>query len=72
MRLRLKKLTNDIDEDVVLTELTKLFNVSKGSLGSPPKDQKVLESIYKDGEFRAKNKIPPSFEDILEAQKKKK
>jgi len=69
--IKAKKLTNDIDEDVVLTELTKLFNVSKGSLGSPPKDQKVLESIYKDGEFRAKNKIPPSFEDILEAQKKK-
>lgn len=69
--IKAKKLTNDIDEDVVLTELTKFFSVNKGSLGSPPKDQKVLESIYKDGEFRAKNKIPPSFEDILEAQKKK-
>ncbi|MBH0066041.1 PIN-like domain-containing protein [Psychrobacter sp. SZ93C1] len=69
--IKAKKLTNDIDEDVVLTELTKLFSANKGSLGSPPKDQKVLETIYKDGEFRAKNKIPPSFEDILEAQKKK-
>ena len=69
--IKSKKLTNDIDEDVVLTELTKLFSISKGSLGSPPKDQKVLEDIYKDGEFRAKNKIPPSFEDILKAQKNK-
>jgi|26BtaG_2_1085354.scaffolds.fasta_scaffold12154_2 predicted nucleic acid-binding protein len=69
--IKAKKLTNDIEEDVVLTELTKLFSVSKGSLGSPPKDQKVLENIYKDGEFRAKNKIPPSFKDILEAQKNK-
>ena len=69
--IKAKKLTNDIDEDVVLTELTKLFSINKGSLGSPPKDQKVLENIYKDGEFRAKNKIPPSFEDILDAQKKK-
>ena len=56
--IKAKKLTNDIDQDVVLTELTTLFSVSKGSLGSPPKDQKVLEDIYKDGEFRAKNKIP--------------
>lgn len=69
--IKAKKLTNDIDQDVVLTELTTLFSVSKGSLGSPPKDQKVLEDIYKDGEFRAKNKIPPSFEDILKAQKNK-
>lgn len=69
--IKAKKLTNDIDQDVVLTELTKLFSVTKGSLGSPPKDQKVLEDIYKDGEFRAKNKIPPSFEDILNAQKNK-
>lgn len=69
--IKAKKLSNDIDEDVVLTELTKLFSIKKGSLGSPPKDQKALENIYKDGEFRAKNKIPPSFEDILEAQKNK-
>lgn len=69
--IKSKKLTNNIDEDAILTELTKLFSVSKGNLGSPPKDQKVLEDIYKDGEFRAKNKIPPSFEDILEAQKNK-
>lgn len=69
--IKAKKLTNDIDEDVVLTELSELFNTSKGSLGLPPKDQKVLEEIYKDGEFRAKNKIPPSYEDILEAQKNK-
>ncbi|WP_198333191.1 PIN-like domain-containing protein [Psychrobacter aquimaris] len=70
-QIKAKKLSNDIDEDVILTELTKLFSIKKGSLGLPPKDQKVLEDIYKDGEFRAKNKIPPSFEDILEAQKNK-
>lgn len=69
--IKSKKLTNDVDEDVILTELSKLFSMSRGSLGSPPKDQKVLEEIYKDGEFRAKNKIPPSFEDILAAQKNK-
>lgn len=69
--IKAKKLTNDVDEDVILTELTKLFSTSKGSLGASPKNQKVLEEIYKDGEFRAKNKIPPSFEDIIEAQKSK-
>ena len=69
--IKAKKLTNDVDEDVVLTELSELFSIDKGSLGVPPKDQKILEEIYKDGEFRAKNKIPPSFEDIIEAQKNK-
>ncbi len=69
--IKAKKLTNDVDDDVVLTELTELFSTAKGSLGTPPKDQNFLEEIYRDGEFRAKNKIPPSFEDIIEAQKNK-
>ncbi len=51
--IKSKKLTNDIDEDIILNELSGLFNIDKGSLGSAPKDQKVLEDIYKDGEFRA-------------------
>ena len=66
-----KNLTNDTDEDETLNEISSLFSVVKGSLGTPPKDQKILDEIYKDGDFRADNKIPPSFEDIIEAKKNK-
>lgn len=66
-----KNLTNDTDEDETLNEISSLFSIVKGSLGTPPKDQKILDEIYKDGDFRADNKIPPSFEDIIEAKKNK-
>lgn len=66
-----KNLTNNANEDEILNKISSLFNTTKSSLGSPPESQKVLDAIYKDGEFRAVNKIPPSYKDIEQANKNK-
>lgn len=66
-----KNLTNNEDEDEILNKISSLFNTAKNSLGLPPESQKVLDAIYKDGDFRAINKIPPSFKDIEQTNKNK-
>ena len=41
-------------------EIDELFN---NKVGSPPESQQYLDGIYKEGEERYKNEIPPGFRD---------
>jgi len=66
-----KKFLNELDDlekkhqdltgfDPLREKVEKLFN---DRVGSPPADQKIIDEINKDGEYRLRFKIPPGFED---------
>lgn len=68
-KIEQKKLSNCMDDDEILIKVTKLFEDKVGDL---PENQKWLDDIFKEGDERAKNNIPPSFKDITKAKKDEK
>ncbi len=46
--------------------LKKIENFFDGKIGKPPSDQKEIDSLFKQGEVRYENKIPPGFSDKKE------
>lgn len=61
-----KKLSNSSDEDEIFKKVSELF---EDKVGKKPENQEWLNKVFKDGDERAKNDIPPSFKDITEAKK---
>jgi len=59
VELSIKKYCDYLKEDPIYDELTNLFEGKISEKYSPEK----LEEIYKDGESRYKQKIPPGYED---------
>lgn len=51
--------------DVIRDKLNDLFN---GKVGDKPADQTWLNDLYKEGEERYKNKVPPGFKDSDKAK----
>ncbi|MFM5550372.1 PIN-like domain-containing protein [Aeromonas veronii] len=45
----------------------KLIEITEGKVGEKPENQDWLDKIYKEGEERYKNKIPPGFKDSAKA-----
>lgn len=43
--------------------LNRIHAMTADKIGAPPEDQAWLDKLYKDGEFRYSNKIPPGFRD---------
>ena len=68
-KIEQKKLSNCMDDDEILIKVTKLFEDKVGDL---PENQEWLDDIFKEGDERAKNNIPPSFKDITKAKKDEK
>ncbi len=54
-------------DDEIRNRIDALF---EGKVGSPPKNQKEVDDISKDGESRYKNNIPPGFKDSSKDDKK--
>ena len=48
--------------------LEQIDAITKGQVGPRPKDQAWLDQIYKEGEDRYTNKIPPGFRDAVKAK----
>ncbi|WP_165995460.1 PIN domain-containing protein [Bacillus sp. Cs-700] len=55
-------------QDTILDEITMMFTNKVGS----PYSQENLDEIYKEGETRYKNSIPPGYEDLKDKEGKKK
>lgn len=48
------------DTDPLRSKIEELF---EGRVGSPPVDQKAIDELYKEGDFRQSRKIPPGYMD---------
>lgn len=48
--------------------LEQIDAITKGQVGPRPSDQAWLDQIYKEGEYRYTNKIPPGFRDAVKAK----
>src|SRR5699024_4537794 len=64
-KVTLRQLNNSFDDNI-LCNITEIF---EGKVGYPPEHQDWLDAIFKDGDERAENEIPPSFKDIQKAKK---
>lgn len=64
-KVTLRQLNNSFDDNI-LCNITEIF---EGKVGCPPEHQDWLDAIFKDGDERAENEIPPSFKDIQKAKK---
>jgi len=53
------------DRDELRDEIGRLI---KGKIGEPPKSQQQLDEIYKEGERRYANRLPPGYMDKLKSQ----
>ncbi|MFT4804890.1 MAG: hypothetical protein ACI83B_002985 [Sediminicola sp.] len=47
----------------------KIDNLFNGKIGSPPNDQKEIDDLFKEGDVRYKNSIPPGFKDSKKDEK---
>ncbi|WP_370209699.1 PIN domain-containing protein [Alloalcanivorax venustensis] len=54
-------------DDEIRNRIDALFD---GRIGSPPEKQSEMDEIFKDGELRYKNNIPPGFKDSAKDDKK--
>ncbi|WP_053225233.1 PIN-like domain-containing protein [Pseudomonas helleri] len=43
--------------------LQKIYSITEGRVGPPPKDQKWLDELYLEGKNRYEKRIPPGFKD---------
>lgn len=64
-KVSLRKLDNSFDDNI----LAKITEVFEGKVGQPPESQKWLDTVFKDGDERAENEIPPSFKDVQKIKK---
>lgn len=64
-KVSLRKLDNSFDDNI-LAKITEIF---EGKVGQPPENQSWLNTVFKDGDERAENEIPPSFKDIQKIKK---
>jgi hypothetical protein len=55
-----------ISADEIRDKIDSLFD---GKVGSPPKEQKEIDDLFKEAEVRYKNAIPPGFEDSKKDEK---
>lgn len=46
----------------------KLDELTEGKIGLPPEDQEWLDKLYKEGEERYNNKIPPGYKDFKKSK----
>lgn len=58
---KLKSTQQHLSKEDQLKE--KLENLFENKVGDPPKDQKELDELYREAEFRYKNKIAPGYLD---------
>lgn len=59
---KIKKEYEAVDKDAIVDKITDLFN---GKVGEDF-DDNTLENLYKEGERRYKEKVPPGFKDLEE------
>lgn len=64
-KVSLRKLDNSFDDNI-LAKITEIF---EGKIGQSPENQNWLDTIFKEGDERAENEIPPSFKDVQKIKK---